>query len=252
MSTDQSTAIVLKTVEFSETSLIVTLLTKDFGRVSAIAKGARRPKSAFEGSLDLLAVCRVVLIRKTTDALDLVTEAKLIRRFRGADRSLERLYAGYYIAEMLRLLTDDHDPHPELYNIAIEAMSQVDGEGNVAIAMLEFDVRALRVLGHAPATRKCCDCGGHLLRQNRLAFAPVGGGVVCDACRPKQRQTISVSCESIDQLDQMQSTPPFKITQLEPRIYGELRGVMSRYIQTIVGLMPRTQSFLPTRLAPID
>ena len=119
---DSTTAIVLRTIEFSETSLIVTLLTRDFGRLSAIAKGARRPKGPFEGSLDLLAVCRVVVLRKTSDALDLLTEAKLHRRFRGAERSLERLYGGYYIAEMLRLLTDDHDPHPDVYDLALQTL----------------------------------------------------------------------------------------------------------------------------------
>ena len=133
MSAEQTTAIVLRAVEFSETSLIVTLLTREFGRLSAIAKGARRPKGPFEGSLDLLAVCRVVVLRKTTDALDLLTEAKLHHRFRGGQRSLDRLYGGYYIAEMLRLLTDDHDPHIDVYDLTIEALQQIDGSGDVAI-----------------------------------------------------------------------------------------------------------------------
>ena len=75
MSGEQTPAIVLRTIEFSETSLIVTMLTREFGQVAAIAKGARRPKSSFEGSLDLLAVCRVVVLRKNADTLDLLTEA---------------------------------------------------------------------------------------------------------------------------------------------------------------------------------
>ena len=132
LTAEQSTAIVLRTIEFSETSLIVTLLTREFGRVSAIAKGARRPKGPFEGALDLLAVCRVVVLRKSSDSLDLLTEAKLHRRFRGGERSLERVYGGYHIAEMLRLLTDDHDPHPNVYDLTIRTLQQIDGIGEVA------------------------------------------------------------------------------------------------------------------------
>lgn len=247
MSTDQTTAIVLKTIEFSETSLIVTLLTRDFGRVSALAKGARRPKSSFEGSLDLLAVCRVVLIRKSTDALDLLTEAKLHRRFRGAERSLDRLYAGYYVAEMLRLLTDHHDPHPDLYDLAIDALSQIDGTGNVALTLLGFDIQALRLLGHAPTTKQCCGCGGEIPHDLRIAFAPIGGGVACRSCRSKQHQIISVHRESIQQLERMQTPNSNLPNEISPTIYGELRGIISRYIQTIVGTMPRMQSFLPVR-----
>src|SRR5688500_238043 len=101
VSSEKSMAIVLRVVEFSETSIIVTLFTDSFGKLSALAKGARRPKSPFEAALDLLAVCRIVFIHKSTDALDLLTEAKLERRFRSATRDLSRLYAGFYVAELL-------------------------------------------------------------------------------------------------------------------------------------------------------
>src|SRR5262245_4333854 len=92
MASEKSSAIVLRTVEFSETSLVVTLFTRDFGKVTALAKGARRPKGPFESALDLLAVVRIVFLRKSSDVLDLLTEAKLDRRFRAAGRDLNRLY----------------------------------------------------------------------------------------------------------------------------------------------------------------
>src|SRR4026207_2013794 len=116
MSAEKSLAIVLRVVEFSETSCVVTLYTRDFGKIGALAKGARRPKSPFESALDLLAarraafppetsdprqprgpvesarallaVCRVVFLHKSSDALDLLTEARLERRFRAARRDL--------------------------------------------------------------------------------------------------------------------------------------------------------------------
>ena len=77
MSAEKTLAIVVRTIEFSETSLVVTLFTEDFGKVSAIAKGARRPKGPFDGALDLLTICRVVFRPKSSESLDLLTEAKL-------------------------------------------------------------------------------------------------------------------------------------------------------------------------------
>jgi DNA repair protein RecO (recombination protein O) len=250
MAAEQTTAIVIRTVEFSETSLIVTLLTRDLGRVSAIAKGARRPKGPFEGSLDLLAVCRVVVIRKTSDTLDLLTEAKLHKRFRGGQRSLPRLYGGYYVAEMLRLMTDDHDPHPEVYDLTIQTLEQIDGDGNVATTLLGFDAQLMRMLGHAPGTDRCTDCGGKLPTAPRVAFSLTSGGLVCNQCRPRQRQTISVTQKVVDQIRRLHDAETRIPTTVPSECYGELRAVMNRYIQTVVGSVPKMQTFLPAATKP--
>lgn len=252
MSAETTTAIVLRTIDFSETSLIVTLLTREFGRLSAMAKGARRPKGSFEGSLDLLGVCRVVVIRKSSDALDLLTEAKLQRRFRGAEKSLERLYGGYYIAEMLRLLTDDHDPHPDLYDLALRTLNQIDGTGDVASSLAYFDLQSLRMLGHAPGTDRCTSCGGDVESAARLTFALLTGGIICVDCRSRQRQTISVRRVVMDEIRRLKSVGTELPTQVPNNVYGELRAVLNRYIQTIVGSVPRMQPFLPsaTRMEP--
>ena len=115
MPADPTFAIVLRVVDFSESSCVVTLFTCDFGKLTGLAKGGRRPKGPFESALDLLSVVRLMVIRKSAETLDLLTEAKLERRFRAASRDLARLYAGYYVAELLVDLTHDHDPHPELF-----------------------------------------------------------------------------------------------------------------------------------------
>lgn len=245
---EETTALVLRTIEFSETSLVVTLLSKEFGRLSTLAKGARRPKGPFEGSLDLLSVCRVVVIRKNTESLDLLTEAKLIRRFRGGQRSLQRVYGGYYIAEMLRLLTDDRDPHPDVYDLALRVLDQIDGNGDVPAAILYFDAQVLRLLGHAPSTDKCTECGNNITAARRMTFALIGGGVVCQNCRPRQQQSISVSQESIDQLRNLQDSQTTLPASLPPQTYGELRAVMNRYITALLGKMPRMQPFLQTAI----
>ncbi len=79
---EKTTAVVLRVVDFSESSSVVTLFTSDFGKISGLAKGARKPKGSFESALDLLSLVRVVFLRNSSGTLDLLTEAKLERRFR--------------------------------------------------------------------------------------------------------------------------------------------------------------------------
>ncbi|MCA1685238.1 MAG: recombination protein O N-terminal domain-containing protein, partial [Planctomycetia bacterium] len=77
----RSPALILRTVEVFETSLVVTLFTRELGKVSGLAKGGRRLKSAFQGGLDLLGVSDIVVLHKASDALDLLTEAAPVERF---------------------------------------------------------------------------------------------------------------------------------------------------------------------------
>ncbi len=248
MSVESTQAIVLRTVEFSETSLIVTLLTRDLGRVSALAKGARRPKGPFEGSLDLLAVCRVVLIQKNTGALDLLTEAKLHRRFRAASRSLERLYGGYHVIEMLRLMTDDHEFHPEVYDLTIRTLEQLDGDGGVAATLAYFDAQLLRELGHAPGIDRCTGCGGDVETNARIPFALETGGIVCANCKTKQRQLIFIGQPTVDELRRLGDANETYPVTVAASVYGELRMLLNRSIETVLGRVPRMQSFLPAAI----
>ena len=75
MSSEKASALVLRVTDFSETSLVVSLFTREFGKIGAMAKGARRLKNPFESALDVLAHCRIVFLHKSSEALDLVTEA---------------------------------------------------------------------------------------------------------------------------------------------------------------------------------
>jgi len=249
MASEKSDAIVIRMVEFSETSLIVTLFTRAFGRVSAIAKGARRPKGPFEGAIDLLSVCHIELLRKSNDSLNLLTEAKLSRRFRGAQKSLERLYCGYYVAEMLARWTHDDDPHEEVYDLAIGAIERIDGLDDALMAVTHFEVRAMRMLGHAPATGQCVTCGGEVNRaMQRVPFAHELGGVLCNDCRGRHRGVITVHRDALDWLDRLnQSETPPELRFTDPH-YRQLRALLNRYITVSLGIRPRTQSMLPTRV----
>src|ERR1700680_3387842 len=112
MASEKAQALVLRTTDWSETSRIATLWTRESGKVRVLAKGGRRLRSNFEVALDLLSVCSIVLLRKTPGGLDLLTEARVDERFPALRSDLPALYAGYYIAELLDIGTEERDPHP--------------------------------------------------------------------------------------------------------------------------------------------
>ena len=246
MPSEKTLAIVLRLVEFSETSAVVTLFTERFGKIAALAKGARRPKSPFESALDLLATCRIVFLHKSSDALDLLTEAKLERRFRAASRDLPRLYAAYYVAELLDVLTDKGDPHPELFAHAVRVLESLDGDANVASTVLHFELSILRLLGHMPSLSQCVGCGKNVGDQGRVAFGPVAGGVLCTICRRGHRQVSSLKQETIAVLRRF-AEPHCELwgsTEIDRKVRGEVRGVMNHYFASLLGKQPRMHRFL--------
>ena len=250
MSSEKTLAIVLRTIEFSETSLVVTLFTEDFGKISALAKGARRPKGPFDGALDLLSICRVVFLPKSSGTLDLLTEAKLERCFRAATRNLKSLNAAYYVAEMLRELTDEHDPHPELFRFAQNTLVSLDAletgqNQEVSQYVMRFELAALRLLGHAPTLRDCAGCGKQLRIARRVAFGLIAGGVLCEHCRQGTRQVASISAGGISAMLQVASdaqlSDDFTMT---PAVAGEIRGLLNQYMCNLLGHRPKTQELL--------
>jgi DNA repair protein RecO (recombination protein O) len=247
MNVENASALVLRLVEFSETSLVVTLFTREFGKVRALAKGARRPKGPFESALDLLAECRIVFYRKSSEALDLLTEARLERRFRPARRDLSCLYAGYYVAELLGELTEDADPHPELYDEARETLHALSEPGvHVGRGVLRFELGALHWLGHFPSLAVCVECGSPVAPQGRMAFGLQAGGVLCARCRPGKKHVASLSAAALRTMQHFADPDnrTWRNVVIDRAVFGEIRGVVNQFLCNLFGKRPRLHSFL--------
>ena len=184
MPANRTLALVLRTIEVFETSLVTTLFTRELGKVSALAKGGRRPKSAFQGGLDLLGVSDIVLFPKASETLDLLVEAAPVERFAPLRRDLAALYAGYYIAELLTDLTDFHDPHPKLFDAARITLRYLGESELRSRRVLRFELACLRELGLMPTLEACTHCGVAVDAMGDVVwFGLSTGGVLCEACR---------------------------------------------------------------------
>ena len=248
MSAEKTDAIVIRTVDFSETSSIVTFFTKDFGKLSTLAKGARRKKGPFESALDLLARCRIVFLHKSNDSLDLLTEAKLSNRLRASEVELSRLYACYYIAELLLNLTDELDPHPELFDVTLESLRQIEDPAvDFEPVILRYELITLRETGHLPSLDKCVGCGRDLNEKSRVSFGLLAGGVLCSQCRAGHRRLVSIRTGILDVIKEF-SDPNAKLTRSHQAYFNaqkEIRPVINSYIAELLGKKPRLSRFLP-------
>jgi DNA repair protein RecO (recombination protein O) len=239
-------ALVLRSVEFSETSRILTLFTRDLGQISALAKGARRLKSPFQAGLDLLSVCDIVVLHKASDALDLLTEAVLAERFASLRVDLSALFAGYYIAELLLDLTDHHDPHPRLFDAAVITLRHLGDPTLRDARLLRFELACLRELGHMPALEECVHCGQPVDSTTKaVAFGLATGGVLCPACRPGQPHVTHVHGETLHAMRVLASPgSSWRSLDLQPPTLGPLRETVGAVLSHLMGRRPRLLPYL--------
>ncbi len=240
----RSLALVLRTVEIFETSLVATLFTRELGKVAGLAKGGRRLKSSFQGGLDLLGVSDIVVLHKASEALDLFTEASPVERFPSLRRDLAALYAGYYIAELLTELTDFHDPHPTLFDAALVTLRHL-GEPNLRDRrVLRFELACLRELGLMPVLDACAHCGAWVDASGGASywFGLATGGVLCPSCRPGQPHVATVSGQTLDALAVLASPGP-AWRSLDTAI-GPLRATLGAVISHHLGRRPRLLPYL--------
>jgi len=177
MPAEKALALVVRTTDWSETSRIATLFTREFGKVRVLAKGGRRLKSNFETALDLITVCSIVFLRKSSDSLDLLTEAQVSERFPRLRQSLPALYSAYYMAELLSDGTQDYDPHPNLFDAVVQGLREFGSDGICTpLRLAALELVWLRELGTARFWRIALFATGRCRRKKKVfgSARPVG------------------------------------------------------------------------------
>lgn len=183
-------AVILQAFAYSETSKILRLLTPDFGMVSAIAKGARRPRSRFGGVLEPFTEGYADLFRREGRALHPLDGWELIRSRQALGRTLTAFAGASLLAELvLRFATEE--PSKLLFGIVVDALNALatppESQEHDRATILAAAWAVVAALGFAPRTDACVRCGRGLDPDEAARFDAAAGGSACAACRPRGR-----------------------------------------------------------------
>ncbi len=175
--------LVLRTFDQGESDRVVHLYTETQGRVSAIAKGARRSKRRFPGTLEILSLVDVRLVDPPRAQLMRLESAKLVSAFEGITEDLARYAIACQFLELLDRLTAEREAHPDLFHFAVGLLEVLRGsEADRLLAVLVL-AKTLARMGYRPQLVRCAVCGNALPADAaRVAFLPSHGGAVCRGC----------------------------------------------------------------------
>jgi DNA repair protein RecO (recombination protein O) len=177
--------ICLRKHEYSETSQILTLFARQHGLLRAIAKGAHRKTKAgaskFDGGIDLLDVGEAVFTHAPEKDLATLTEWHLVEGHLELRRTLRGMYLGQYAAELVSMLIEEHDPHPELFDRLEQVLLELSS-ARTEEAFLMFQLDLLRQAGYLAGMDACVQCGTVMADRDACYFSPARGGIVCRNC----------------------------------------------------------------------
>ncbi len=199
MTFQRTPAVCLRKIDFSETSQILRFFTPGQGKISCIAKGSKRKKSAFHGPFDILGVYDLIRIEKRPGTLDLLTAAERVKTFLRLPAEYPRFAAACYAAEFTDEFAPDGQPVEGLFERLVEALVRLDAGVPVADAIFSFEARALRALGFLPRVRECGVCR-KAITQPEAFFSPQDGGAACSGCRTRDDRWFPVRRSTLESI----------------------------------------------------
>jgi DNA repair protein RecO (recombination protein O) len=212
----KANAIVLRRINLGETDKILTLLCRETGKLSAVAKGARRGTSKLSGATELFTYSRLLLA--VGKSLDIVSQCEIKESFPQLRTDLSRLTRATYLCELTDRLVEEREPNPEVFDLLLSALYLLQrAEDNADVIVHAFELHLLAERGYTPQLDVCVKCGDGLPR-GRTGFSPSLGGTLCGADRYSSDDAIAVSHETLELMRKLLSAEPEEMIMLHPPV----------------------------------
>jgi len=187
--------IVIRKNPFGNTSEIITFYTKDYGKITAIAKGLHRKKSPFEGYLEQLSLNEIVFIDGEGRHLSTLTESSQKSNFSGLRKNVRRIEEACFLAEFIEAMVAEYDPDIELFNLFLESLIDLSKNDDI-LCTVSFAAKALKALGLMPEVIRCSGCEKAFSRDEEAWISLSGEGVLCRRCCHEDAGDFKISASS--------------------------------------------------------
>ncbi len=241
----QTEAIIIKKIKLGEADRILTLYTPHLGKIQAVAKGVRRPRSKLAGHLELLTYSMVSLARGRN--LDTITGSQTINSFLPLKSDLWLSSCALYATELVNQFTADHIENYPLFQLLLETMKQLCEAGNKELTLRYFELHLLNEVGYRPQLQQCVSC--HVpLEPTINSFCSSAGGMLCPNCSSSQPLVypLSVNAQKVLRLLQSSDYNTANRLKIDPELSRELEKVMSGYLKYLLEREVKSVAWLDT------
>lgn len=239
MSLVRTRGVILKSQRWGDADRIVTLFSRNLGKIRGVARGARRMKSRFGGVLEPFGVVDITLFQKTPEALGQISQIDLVASYSAIREDLTVMTAAARMVKMVEAITVDRDPSPGLYAALVHGLESLRPEDDVALTTLLFQIHVLGHTGFRPQFDCCTECGKPAQQHKPQWFSPQSGGVVCQECSQRgMGRMLFLSKGSVAFIEQARrlSLPHLSRLKAMGSVRMEVETAMEAYFQSVVGI----------------
>lgn len=231
----ETEAVVIRKMNLGEADRLLTIFTPSFGKIRAVAKGARRPGSKLGGNLELLTHSHLLLAHGRN--LDIITQSQTLNGFLTLKTDLDRTSWALYAAELVGRFTPDRMANRPVYDLLLETLTRLSqvpaGDGEMVLRY--FELHMLHTAGYRPELFQCPACSITLPAAGRLSLSPAVGGLLCSRCSG-QPEAYSISADAVGVLRMLQGgdyDSALKV-KLGQGLTTELGKAMQEYISYVL------------------
>jgi DNA repair protein RecO (recombination protein O) len=248
MSVFSTPAILLRRLDYGDFDLILTFLSLERGKISLIAKSAKKSTKRFAGILELFSLIEAVASTGKGRGLPVLQEATLISPFSTIRNDIKKTAYASYWCELLNYWVEENQKQAPLFYLLKQALSQLEGGSAAAEISLFFQMRLLNLTGHSPSLRQCGRCRKNLemIRSNQVVFDIAKGAILCDECTSGAGGRIRLSKGTIKQLLWVESGDLKKASRIRfgGQAIKESLRFLEAFVPYIMGMQPQSLKFL--------
>ncbi len=244
-------AICIRAIDYSETSQILTLFTRATGKISAIAKGSKRPKSSFDGPVEVFSSGKIVFTATSGEKLATLTEFQQQPSFPHLRDNLFALNCALFAAELVNHLTHEYDPHPQLFDSFLQFLQNINeiratsDERRATILLILFQLALLKEVGLQPVLSHCVNCkmsSEQLATSDEVYFTSAANGLICRDCEAAFTDKIKLTKNAAACLSSLKT-----LARTNEKTLKEIERVLIYHFTSILGRPPKMAKHVTRR-----
>jgi len=237
MEPKKTEVIILRTKDFGESDLIVTVFSSLFGTLRGVAKGARRSSKRFVNSLTTFSLVNLAFSERRSGDLVLLESCDLIEGFPAIRSDYNILLRASYMAELTETLFPSNVQSSEMFQLLKFGLGSLSEKQNIEKTMIMFQARAMKIGGFGINLSRCSLCMRRYEGKGRALFHPPSGSIVCLSCEKESVLNPGMNPKTVQVLEDFQSTDPSLLqnVQCDDDIITELKKVLMMHVEHRLG-----------------